>query len=438
MNTTRRIFLKTGAAAPILYTLAGPKPTLQGAGANDQIGLGFIGVGIRGSEHVTVFSKIPGVRPIIAADCYDGHLTWAKEATDGKIETTKDYQEILGRKDVDAVVISTPDHWHTRMVLDCLAAGKHVYVEKPMTYTIAEGKQIIEAAKKSGKLVMVGSQNKTSALVAKAKEVVKSGVLGKLNMARLADYRNSPEGAWVYPIPPDASEQTIDWNRWQGSAPKKPFDPKLVFRWRCWWEYSGGVATDLWVHNFTTIHEILDIKAPPKSAVAQGGIFRFPDGRTCPDLLVGVMEYPDIIIEITANLGSSRRATETMVTGSEASLSFTRRGVLVTFEPTPSPVAFYGLNGWPKALREKYLESMGIVGGQRPQTPPTKQPEEIPVEQGYSHQEWFIKAIRENLPSPESAEEGHNAATAAHMGNLSFRKGKKIRYDPAAFKAIES
>jgi predicted dehydrogenase len=437
MDTTRRFFIKTGVAAPILYKLAGPKPVLKAAGPNDTIGLGFIGVGIRGSEHVTTFSKIPGVRAIIAADCYDGHLAWAKEATEDKIETTKDYQAVLERKDVDAVVISTPDHWHTRMVLDSLAAGKHVFVEKPMTYTIAEGKQIIEAVKKSGKLLMVGSQAKTSTLIAKAREVAKSGVLGKLNMARLGDYRNSPEGAWVYPIPADASEKTIDWNRWQGPAPKRAFDPKIVFRWRCWWEYSGGVATDLWVHNLTTIHEILDIKAPPKSVVAQGGIFRFPDGRTCPDLLVGVMEYPDFILEITANLGSTRRATETMVAGSEASLSLTRKGVLVTFEPTPSPIAFYGLNGWPKALREQYLESMGVVGGRRPPTPPTKPPEEVPVEQGLSHNEWFIKALRENLPSPESAEEGHNAATAAHMGNLSYRKGKKIRYDAAAFKAVE-
>ncbi len=127
-----------------------------------------------------------------------------------------------------------------------------------------------------------------------------------------------------------------------------------------------------------------------------------------------------------------------MIIGSEASLSFTRKGVLVTFEPTPSPIAAYGLNGWPKALREQYLASMGVTGGQRPSVPPTKPPQEVPVEQGLSHNEWFIKALRENLPSPESAEEGHNAATAAHMGNLAFRRGKKIRYDAASFQAIES
>ncbi len=139
------------APAAIAFKLAGPKPELKAAAAaNDQIGMGFIGVGIRGSFHLDTFKAIPGVRPIMAADCYDGHLAWAKETTEGKIETTRDYHELLNRKDIDAVVISSPDHWHARMVLDALAAGKHVYVEKPMTYTIAEGKQVVDAAKKIG------------------------------------------------------------------------------------------------------------------------------------------------------------------------------------------------------------------------------------------------------------------------------------------------
>jgi predicted dehydrogenase len=436
MQTTRRHFVKTGAATSILYTLAGPKPMLRAAGPNDQIGVGFIGVGIRGSYHVDFFNKMPGVRAIVAADCYDGHLTWAKEATDGKIETTREYQEVLKRKDVDAVVIATPDHWHSRMILDALAAGKHVFVEKPMTYAIAEGKQIIDAVNKSGKLLMVGSQAKTSPLTAKAREVVKSGVLGKLSMVRLADYRNSPEGAWVYPIPPDATAATVDWNRWLGSSPRRPLDLTRFSRWRCWWEYSGGVATDLWVHQLTFMHEMMDVKTP-KSAAAQGGIFRFPDGRTCPDLLSGLLEYPNFIVEITANLGSTRRATEAMVAGSEASLSLTSKGVLVTFEPTPGPIASYGLNGWPKALIEQYMTSMGFGGGKRPPVTPTKPPQEMPVERGLEHDELFIQSLRDGSPSMETAEEGHNAATAAHLSNMSYRQGKKLFYDAQNFKVTE-
>lgn len=434
MDSSRRFFLRTAAPAGMLFRLAGPKPELRAAGPNDQIGMGFIGVGIRGSYHLDTFRKVPGVRPVMAADCYDGHLDWAKETTGGKIETTRDYHALLARKDIDAVVIATPDHWHARMVLDALAAGKHIYVEKPMTYTIAEGRHIVEAVKKSGKLLMVGSQGKTSTLTAKAREVVKSGILGKLNQCRLSDNRNSPEGAWVYPIPADASPQTIDWARWLGSAPKIPFDAKRVFRWRCWWEYSGGVATDLWVHNFTTFHEIMNVKGP-QSVVAQGGIYRFDDGRTCPDLLTAVYEYPGFLLEITANLGSSRRTTDLLVAGSEASLSLGRNAVQVTFEPPPGAVAWYGLNGWTKAAREKYLASVGFTGNRR--SPQAKPPQEFPVERGLEHWELFIKSLRDGSPSMETAEEGHHAAGAAHLGNLAYRKRRRLRWDLESNKVSE-
>lgn len=433
MESTRRHFIRTAGATAVLYQLAGPKPQLKGAGPNDQIGVGFIGVGIRGSYHLDNFKKMPSVRAIMAADCYDGHLAWAKETTEGAIETTRDYHALLNRKDIDAVVISTPDHWHARMVLDSLAAGKHVYIEKPMTYTIAEGRQVCDAAKKSGKLVMVGSQMKTSTLTAKAREVVKSGVLGKINMVRLATYRNTPEGAWVYPIPLDASADTIDWMRWQGAAAKQDFDPKRVFRWRCWWEYSGGVATDLWVHELTTIHEIMDVKGP-KSAVAQGGIYRFDDGRTCPDLLTGVYDYPGFMLEVTANLGNSNRtAGEILIMGSEGTLTTGRGGVQVAFEPVAGPVAYYGLNGWTRVNREKYLASLGTL----PKPPATKPPATFPVERGLEHHEYFIKSIREGSPSMETAEEGHHAAGAAHLGNLAYRKKRRMRWDIETNKVTE-
>jgi predicted dehydrogenase len=436
MEPTRRFFIRTAAPAAMLFKLAGPKPELKAAAPNDEIALGFIGVGIRGSYHLDTFKKTPGVRPVIAADCYDGHLAWAKETTEGKIETTKDYHEVLARKDIDAVVISTPDHWHARIVLDALAAGKHVYIEKPMTYTIAEGKQVVDAVQKSGKLVMVGSQNKTSTLTAKAREVVKSGILGKLNQCRLSDNRNTPEGAWVYPVPEDASPETIDWKNWLGTAPKIPFDAKRVFRWRCWWEYSGGVATDLWVHNFTTFHEVMDVKGP-SSVVAQGGIYRFDDGRSCPDLLTAVYEYPNFLLEVTANLGSSRRSTGFIVAGSEASLSFGRNSVQVTFEPPAGPVAWYGLNGWTKAAQEKYLASLGFGGGKRPPVERAKAPQEFPVERGLEHHEYFIKSLREGSPSMETAEEGHHAAGAAHLGNMAYRKKRRLRWDIETNKVSE-
>ena len=437
MEPSRRFFIRT-AGATAVYTLAGPKPRLRAAGPNDQVALGFIGIGIRGFYHLENFGKMPGVRAVMAADCYDGHLAAAKETTGGKIETTRDYHAMLARKDIDAVVIATPDHSHAHIVLDALAAGKNIYVEKPMTYSIAEGKTIIDAVKKSGKLLMVGSQGKTTTLVAKARELVKSGAIGKVNMIRLATYRNSPEGAWVYPIPADASPQTIDWTRWLGSAPKHEFDLKRFFRWRCWWEYSGGVATDLWVHDLTAIHEVMDVKGP-LSAMAQGGIFRFDDGRTCPDVMTGIYEYPGFVLEITANLGNSKGGAGGMILmGSEGTMTYGRNSVKVVYEPTPSQVATYGVSGWAKEQIEKYRASMGVVNGKEPELPPTKEPGDFAVERGLTHEELFIKSLRDGTSSLETAEEGHQAAAAAHLGNLSYRKKRRMAWDVATGKVAES
>ena len=431
---TRRNFLG-GAGAAIVYKVMGPKPALRAAGPNDQVAMGFIGAGIRGSYLLDSFKKVSGVRPVMLADLYDGHLQWAKEATGGAIETTKDYRAVLSRKDIDAVTVATPDHWHATIVMEALAAGKHVYCEKPMTWSIAEGPQIIAAQKKSGKLVMVGSQSKTAPTILKAREVVKSGILGKINLVRMADHRNTAEGAWVYPVAPDASPQTIDWQRFLGRAPKHAFDPKRFFRWRCWWDYSGGVATDLWVHLFTGMHEMMDVKAP-KSVVAQGGIYRWDDGRTVPDLLSAVFEYDGFLVDVYSNLGNTQGNTALMVMGSEGTLALGRRGdVTVSFEPGASPVAWYGLNGWPKALKEQYLESLGFGGGKQPTVPPAKPPQEFKIDRGLEHYEYFIQSLREGKPSRESAEDGHCAAVAAHLANQSFRKGRRLKWDAATNKA---
>ena len=436
--TTRRNFVRTAGAA-MVYKVMGPKPELKAAGPSDQIAMGFIGVGIRGSYLLDSFKAIPGVRPVMAADLYDGHLEWAKETTNRAIEVTKDYHALLNRKDIDAVAIATPDHWHAQMILDALAAGKNVYVEKPMTWSIPEGKEIIAAQKRTGKLVMVGSQNKTAPATVKAREIVKSGALGKINMVRLVNHRNSPEGAWVYPVPADASPKTIDWPQFIGRAPKHPFDPKRFFRWRCWWDYSGGVATDLWVHMLTGLHEMMDVKGP-KSVVAQGGIYRFDDGRTVPDVMSAVYQYDGFLVDMYANLGNLRGGTGsgTVIMGSEGTLTFDRAGLVVNFDPQASPVAWYGLNGWPKELKEQYLESAGFGKGQKPALPPTKPAQQFKIERGLQHHEYFIQSLREGTPSKENAEDGHYAAGAAHLANLAFRKGRRMKWDLATNKVTES
>jgi predicted dehydrogenase len=414
-------------AAPVVFKLvSGGGSRLKAAGPNDQITLGFIGTGIRGTQLLEQFTRIPGVRVTAACDVYDGHLERAKETVPNELATTRDYHSVLARSDVDAVVIATPDHWHRQMTLDALAAEKHVYIEKPLTWSIEQGKDIIAATKKSGKLLQVGSGAKTSALTAKAREIVKSGALGKVNMVRMENNRNSPEGAWAYPVPPDASPETIDWARFLGPAPKRPFDAAVFFRWRCWWDYSGGVATDLFVHLLSQMHEIMDVKMP-KSVVSQGGIFRWDDGRNVPDYMESVYEYGEgFLASMYVNLGSAKALSGTVIAGSEGALMLGARSAqgsrMVLYpEPVPSSVQRYGSIAWPKAMREAYLASE-VPGSRKPER-------EIPVERGSSHYEHFVLSLRSGTPSKETAEEGHFAAAAAHMANTAYRKGRRVLWD---------
>ena len=431
MNRSDNAFSRrnlVGAAA--IYKLTGAAPQLKAAPANEQIGFGFIGTGIRGTQLMAEFLEMPAVKPVMVADLYDGYLQRAKEQTEGRIETTKDYRAVLDRKDVDAVVIATPDHWHKQMTLEALSAGKHVYIEKPMTWSIDEGPAIIAAAKKSGKTLMVGSGAKTSALTAKSRELIKAGAIGKVNLVRMVNHRNDAQGAWVYPVPPDASPQTIDWKRFLGPSPKRDFDANVFFRWRCWWEYSGGVATDLFVHMLCQLHEVMDVEGP-NSVVSQGGLYRWKDGRTVPDLMNSIYQYDGFVADLCVNLCNGYATRGMIVMGDEGTLVEERGKVVIYPERKPPEAQSYGTRAWPKAARAAYFEARGFTADGRPKSPPAKtpQPKEIVVEAGPSHTEWFLRSLREGIPSKENAEEGHFAAGAAHLANVAYREGRRATWD---------
>jgi predicted dehydrogenase len=440
MSTNRRRFLSTAGAA-VVYKLAGPKPRGKAAGPNDTVGLGFIGSGIRGTQLIDDFKPISAVKMLAVCDLYDGCLARAKEQISPSIATGKDYRAVLDRKDVDAVVIAVPDHLHKKIVLDSLAAGKHVYIEKPMTWSIEEGQAIIAAEKSSGKLVQVGSQGKTSTLTAKTRELIATGAIGKVNMLRLSNHRNNAQGAWKYAIPPDASPETIDWSRFLGDRPKRPFDARAFFQWRCWWEFSGGVATDLFVHLLTWLHEAMNVKAPV-SVASFGGIVKWNDGRDVPDVMNSIFEYKEgFIADIYVNLANSYPTPATVIMGSEGTLVVDGRGRLVQyFEPIDHDVQSYGTLQWPSKARAAYFEAKGWQPNGRPKgpLPEPKQPAEVRVERGPSHAEWFISSIREGKPSKENAEEGHYAAGAAHLANMAYRKGKRMRWEIETGKVKEA
>ena len=236
---------------------------------NDTIQIALIGAGGQGQSDAHASTSIPGVKIVAACDCYDGRLQHMKEVY-GTLHTTRDYREIVARKDVDAVIIATPDHWHSRISIACLDSGKHVYCEKPMVHAVSEGKSIIYAQENSGKVFQVGSQYRSSATYTKARELFQQNAIGKLNSVEAWLDRNTAIGAWEYSIPTDASLETCDWEQFQGNAPKHSWDPARFFRWRNYRDYGTGVAGDLFVHLLTGLHTVTGSLGPNR-IYATGG-----------------------------------------------------------------------------------------------------------------------------------------------------------------------
>jgi predicted dehydrogenase len=304
MENNRRGFLKklgltTGAAAIAPAFLAEAKPKNQEYltrseefSANQPIRLALIGAGIMGTEDTNTALRHSNVSLVAVCDLYDGRLASAKQKWGDHLFTTKDHKEILKRADVDAVIIGTPDSWHKQISIDALNAGKHVYCEKPMVHSVKEGAEVIEAWKKSGKVMVVGSQGLSSLGNEKAKELLAAGVIGDLVYAEGFWARHSPEGAWQYNVPADGNEKTVDWKRYISNATAREWDPLRFFRWRNYLDYGTGMSGDLFVHLFSSLHFITNSKGPNKVS-SMGGLRYWKDGREVPDVLLGMFDYPE-------------------------------------------------------------------------------------------------------------------------------------------------
>src|SRR5712692_7732474 len=296
-KTSRRDFIKlttatTLAAATSTTILAAEEAKIsERISPSDRIRLGLIGAGGQGMGDTREALKVPGIELVAAADLYDGRLARAKEIWGNQLFTTRDYREVLARSDIDAVIIATPDHWHMRISNEAMKAGKDVYCEKPMVQQLKQGKQVIETAQKTNRIFQVGSQRVSSVVYKKAKELLASGAIGELNMIEAWWDRSSAIGAWQYSIPPDASPETVDWDRFLGEAPKRSFDPVRFFRWRNYRDYGTGVAGDLFVHLFSGLHFIVGTTGPTR-VIATGGLRYWNDGRDVPDVMLAMCDYP--------------------------------------------------------------------------------------------------------------------------------------------------
>jgi predicted dehydrogenase len=436
---SRREFLAMGAGAAgaslVTKTIfLDPEPAwaFQGpVSPSDRVRFGIIGVGMQGSGLLASAIELPGVECVAACDLYDGRHTLAKEIVRPDLPTTRRYQELLANKDIDCIVAAVPDHWHKQVVVDAVSAGKDIYCEKPMSHTAAEGVEMVAAAKRTGRIVQIGSQRVSSVICAKAKELVTRGALGDLMLVEGSLGRNDPTGAWEYPPPPDLSPQTLDWDTWQGTVPKRAFDPKIFARWRCWKEYGTGVAGDLLVHLISGMQYVLGINQPPKRTMAMGGILRWKDGRNMPDVHAALFEYGEVPMYMRLNLG-----TETpeiyRFQGSKGILELTE--FTLTYIPqagvdtSPSYYAF----SFPKAMREEYFKKWH----QEHDAVPGKEPafegvtyRSISWDDVKPHLWNFFQAVRTRKPVVEDAVFGHNAALACHMANESYFRKSAVSWD---------
>lgn len=447
---TRREFMRRGAASAASLGLmlngdcvpveASPLP--KPASPNERVNVGFIGFGIRGNILLESAKQTEQANLVSVCDCYQGHLDRAKERTDGKIDVNfAQYKKLLDRKDIDAVVIATPDHWHTPMVLDALAAGKDVYIEKPMTRLIEEGPKIIAAARRHNRIVQAGSQWISSPIQKQAREIVQSGRIGKVTKVIASYNRNSSTGSWNYPIPPDLKNGVnFLWEEWLGPAPQRAYDPERVFRYRKYWDYSGGISTDLFVHLITSIHYVMDVKAPD-AVVSIGCILVRNDGREVPDTLDALFDYPGFHVNMGSTMNNSSASEQgVQFLGTQGTLAvFLGSGMALTSE-NPSEGYNYSIDGWPKKLQEQFWAEGRHREESKPfvRTEGTVNYKASGPDATVFHMAAFFDCVRTRREPVENAEMGHCAAATGHMVNLSFRSGKRLLWDAASSTAKEA
>jgi predicted dehydrogenase len=442
MATSRRHFLQTTAGIGLAAQSAVAQRQFS---ANDKVQVALIGAGIMGIGDCDYSRNVPGVELVAVADVYEGRLTRAKEQWGNHLFTTRDYREVIARKDVDAVIVATPDHWHHTISIEAMKAGKDVYVEKPMVQRIPDAYPLIETQKQTNRILQVGSQRVSSIVYQKAKELLASGAIGQLNLIEAWWDRNSAQGAWQYSIPLDASPATIDWDRFLGRAPKRPFDATRVFRWRNYQDYGTGVAGDLFVHLFSGMHFVTGSMGP-RRVFASGGTRFWKDGRDVPDVMIAFCDYDaqgnlpafNLMLRVNFVAGSGDNSQFRFI-GTEGMMTI---GQGVTLQKVPREIEpGYSIDTFSKAqadaylkkYKEQYPKRAGNADSIRPNTEERFLPPRSYNDQ-QEHHRVFIEAVRTRKPVVEDATFGLRAAGPALLANASYFEHRVCQWDPVAMK----
>jgi predicted dehydrogenase len=456
-QSSRRAFLKKAISTSIIAT--GASSIAMGSGkhelipiqhdranksfnANDKVNIAVIGLGIQGCSDLSYAIKVPGVKLVAGCDLYAGRLEHLKELYGNDIFTTKSYSEILDRKDVDAVIIATSDHWHDRITIEALNKGKHVYVEKPMVHKLEEGAAVIATQKKSGKALIVGSQPVSSIVTLKAKELFEQQIIGDLILVETWNDRSSSNGAWQYSIPTDAKNNTVDWEKFIGDAPKVAYDPVRFFRWRNYQDYGTGVAGDLFVHLFSALHTITSSKGPVRG-YATGGLRFWKDGRDVPDIITALYDYPttdkhpafNLQMRVNFQDGSGGGSMVRMV-GTEGMIEFGWDNIKIKRNKVSRRPTYGAWDSYDTFSNSQKIEFKKWFEANHPPEKPVmgssdlefKAPENYDAD--LDHHLNFYAGVREGKPIVEDALFGMRAAGPAIMANRSYFESKIINWDP--------
>ena len=407
MNTlTRRSFLQqsgTLAALPVLGGLV--VPASSRAAASEKIRVGLIGCGGMGKGDLSTFFLNPEVECPVVCDPDDHQLAGAASMVEEKRgkrpETVKDFRRVVERADVDAVIVATPDHWHALPTVLACQAGKDVYVEKPLALTIAEGRAMIEAAKRHGRVCQMGAQRLSSPTYREATDFVRSGQLGKVGLVRAWAYLD-----WIRPIgnPPDATPPAqLDYDLWLGPAPKRPYNPnRCHFNFRWFWDYAGGLMTDWGVHLIQVLLWGMGSE-PPKAVLSSGGKYVLEDNSETPDTQMTVYDFPTYTLvwehKVGIGLGLYNRPWGMAFVGTEGTLIINDTGWEILREPSKDA-----------------LEPKKYPGGPDPRP---------------AHVRNFLDCIKSRQAPVENLDVGHHVSTVAHLGNIALRTGRRIVWDPA-------
>jgi predicted dehydrogenase len=414
MRTTRRRFL--GALTAASYARV--------AGANDRVQLGFIGYGLIGRQHVLDFRKLPDVDCAAVAEVHAGRLDEGVSACGAGAKSYRDFRRMLDNKDIQGVVVSTPDHWHSAMTILACAAGKDVYVEKPLTLFAREGRWMVAAARKYGRVVQTGSQQRSGAHYAKAIELMRGGYLGEIHSARVAVSRNIMPG---FGETADAEPPTgFDYDLWLGPAPQRPYNPhRGIYHFRWFWDYSGGQMTNLGAHEIDIVHWLLGTKGP-STTVSTGGRWSLRDDGETPDTQDGLFQYdPKFSLHVSLREAAvgRREGSGLEFFGTRGSLTVSRAAFQVhpdlrqppenlipqmSGHPNGGPVISPAKpEPWVQAMRE--TASNDLFG---------------------AHARNFVDCMKSRARPAADVEDGHRTAVACHLANISLRLGgRSLRWD---------